>query len=243
MTAKQNRKWQMYGGTDPRDLPAYSTAEAARYLRIPFRTLHNWSFGFGSYAGRPLIRVADSDNYLLSFWNVAELHVLDAMRRYHGISPQKLRALISYMEETFDTVHPLVNEKMFSDGVYVFVERAGRLINATKAGQMALRQLIEAHLERIEQDAEGLAVRLYPFIRRKPSPGHDPQPAEPKLISLDPRIRFGRPVIAGTSIPTTEIAERFRAGDSLAELAKEYGRPPQEIEEAVRCEFELDSAA
>jgi uncharacterized protein (DUF433 family) len=66
---------------------------------------------------------------------------------------------------------------------------------------------------------------------------------EPKIISLDPRVRFGRPVIAGTSIPTAEIAERFRAGDDFSALADEYGRPQTEIEEAIRCELTLDSRA
>jgi uncharacterized protein (DUF433 family) len=29
------------------------------------------------------------------------------------------------------------------------------------------------------------------------------------------RIAFGRPVIAGTRIPTAEVAERFNAGDLI----------------------------
>jgi len=49
--------------------------------------------------------------------------------------------------------------------------------------------------------------------------------------------------MVGTSIPTDEIAERFRAGDTMAQLADEYGRPAQEIEEAIRCELTLDKAA
>lgn len=236
-------RWALYGGKDPRDVPSYVPWEAARYLRMPLRTLHNWCFGFSTYGGRPLIHVADPDGHKLSFWNVAELHVLDSMRRYHQISPQKLRRLIDYMEKTFDTQHPLINEQMVTDGVSVFVERAGRLINATRDGQLAMRQLLQAHLQRIEQDVDGLAVRLYPFVYGKPKPGDSKTTEAPKIISLDPRVRFGRPVIAGTSIPTVEIAERFQAGDSFESLAKEYGRPKAEIEEAIRCELTLDSAA
>ena len=61
--------------------------------------------------GRPMIRVADKEHFRLSFWNVAELHVLDSMRRYRQISPQKLRGLIDYLEDTLDTPHPLVKPK------------------------------------------------------------------------------------------------------------------------------------
>lgn len=86
-------------------------------------------------------------------------------------------------------------------------------------------------------------MRLYPFIR-KPDPALGTAGLEePRVIFLDPRIRFGRPVLLGTSIPTSEIAERFRAGDSFVSLAEEYGRPTKEIEEAIRCELTLDTAA
>jgi uncharacterized protein (DUF433 family) len=238
-------RWKMYGGKDPRDVASYSTWEAARYLRVPLRTVQNWAFGFGSYAGKPLIHAADAKRHQLSFWNLAELHVLSALRRYHGVSPQRLRRGIRYLEETIDGPHPLLTEKMLTDGVSVLIDQAGILINASKGGQVAMRQLIEAHLQRIDQDVEGLAVRLFPFVRQSPDKIESPTALmnEPKIISLDPRVRFGRPVIVGTSIPTAEIAERFRAGDSFAELAEDYGRPEKEIEEAIRCELTLDRAA
>ena len=244
-TETDSQRWALYGGRDPRDMASYTTGEAARYLRMPLRTVQNWSFGFGSYADKPLIRVADAKTHRLSFWNVAELHVLGALRRYHQISPMTLRRMIQYLERSFKSPHPLLTEKMLTDGISVFVEQTTGLVNASKDGQMAMRQLIEAHLQRIEQDVDGLAVRLFPFVRRS---AETSSPAallmqEPKVISLDPRVRFGRPVIAGTSIPTAEIAERFRAGDSFAALADEYGRPEAEIEEAIRCELTLDSAA
>ena len=238
-------RWHLYEGRDPRGLPAYTSSEAARYVRLPLRTVQNWSFGFRADGAAPLIHIADRQRHLLSFWNVAELHVLGALRRHHRISAVKLRNVIGYLEHTFESRHPLLTERMLTDGGSVFVEHAGALINATESGQLAMRQLIEAHLQRIEQDVDGLAIRLFPFVRHDPD---TPRPAEaltnePKLISLDPRVRFGRPVIAGTSIPTEEVAERFRAGDSLDQLAEEYGRPPQEIEEAIRCELTLDRAA
>jgi uncharacterized protein (DUF433 family) len=237
-------RWELYGGDDPRDLPSYTTADAARYLRLPLRTVQNWAFGFGSYGGQPLVRVADPRNHLLSFWNIAELHVLGALRRYHQIPPMKLRRVIQYLERTLDTPHPLLTERMLTDGVSVFVEQAQALVNASKDGQLAMRQLIEAHLQRIDQDVDGLAIRLFPFVRRSPETASTAAMLlqEPRIISLDPRVRFGRPVIAGTSIPTAEIAERFRAGDTLAALAEEYGRPEAEIEEAIRCELTLDAA-
>lgn len=240
-------RWAMYGGQDPRDVPAYATPEAARYLRMPLRTLQNWAFGYslsGNRSAKPLIQVADPAEHRLSFWNVAELHVLDSMRTVHGITVQNLRRLIEHLEYKFKTPHPLINERMFAGGGSVLVEKAGRLINATRDGQIVIQQVVEAHLRRIEVDIEGVASILYPFVRRKPDPNIKASlEQEPRIVSMNPLVRFGRPVIAGTGIPTAEIAIRFRAGDSTGELAEEYGRPQSEIEEAIRCELALDRPA
>jgi uncharacterized protein (DUF433 family) len=238
----------MYGGMNPREVPSYATWEAARYLRIPLRTVQHWTAGFHhvDHSGRrrfakPLVKIADPAHHLLSFVNIAELHVLDSLRYFHQVPSIKLRRLIEYLEETFKSDHPLVNEAMFAGGGKVFIERAEQLIEATQHGQIAFREVAEAHLERIDQDVDGLAIRLFPFIR-KPDPQMGREAMnEPRIIQIDPRIRYGRPVIAGTGIPTLEIAERFRAGDSFDALAEEYGRSPTEIQEAIRCELTLDT--
>ncbi len=64
-------------------MPAYTKAEASRYLRIPHRTLHDWVSGKRSSGGerqRPLVSMAEPSQHLLSFENLLELHVLAALR-------------------------------------------------------------------------------------------------------------------------------------------------------------------
>ncbi len=38
------------------------------------------------------------------------------------------------------------------------------------------------------------------------------------------------------------VAERFDAGESIEDLAADYDRPREEIEEAIRCELTRDAA-
>ncbi len=80
-----------------------------------------------------------------------------------------------------------------------------------------------------------MAARLYPFSRepRLKGPGIEEQS---KLVSIDPYVSFGRPVIVGSSIRTEIIAERFFAGDSMDDLVTDYRLTKAEIEEAVRYE-------
>ena len=43
-------------------------------------------------------------------------------------------------------------------------------------------------------------------------------------------------------IATAVIAERYKAGESVDQLAEDYGRNRLEIEEAIRCELPLEAA-
>jgi uncharacterized protein (DUF433 family) len=63
-----------------------------------------------------------------------------------------------------------------------------------------------------------------------------------KVVVVDPRVSFGCPVLAGTGIATDVIAKRYKAGDSIAELADDYDRSQSEIEEAIRCELYREAA-
>lgn len=228
-------------GQDPRDLPAYGVREAARYLRIPESTLRSWAFGryYPTEAGRkffkPLIATPDPNGPLLSFVNLVEAHVLDAIRRQHEISLGKIRRALDYLARQVRSRHPLADQQFETDGIDLFVQRYGQLINISQAGQLALRSLLQAHLRRIERDTVGFPIRLYPFTRKR-------QPEEPKFIVIDPYVSFGRPVLVGTGIATGVIAERYKAGESIDDLAKDYERGRLEIEEAIRCELEVEAA-
>ena len=114
----------------------------------------------------------------------------------------------------------------------LFISRFGTLISASQAGQVAMRDLLAGHLRRVEHDPSGLAIRLYPFTRKR---GLD----EPKNIVIDPYLAFGRPAVVGTGIATNIVAERYKAGESIDELAEDYGCERPQIEEAVRCELAL----
>jgi uncharacterized protein (DUF433 family) len=245
MTPSSRPAKDIYQGTDPRLIPAYTTVDAARYLRIPERTLFDWAFGYSYRTSKrerrhmaALIKVAATDHHLLSFTNLAELHVLDALRRVHRIRMNKIRQTILYMNRTLGTDHPLVHQDMWTDGLSVFIEHYGHLVNATQEGQLVMRQLVDAHLRRIDRDITGI-VRLFPLTRKR-SLAPNVIVDEPRVIAIDPRIAFGRPVILGSRIPTVEVAERFKAGESLEDLANDFRRPIEEIEEAVRVE--LDAA-
>lgn len=192
---------------------------------------------------RGLIHPASRNPLTLSFVNVVEAHVLEALRRQYGVSLSRIRRGVEYLEERLGTPHPLATQKMLTDGRSLFVEAAGidgreDLINASQHGQLAMRDLLALHLRRIEWDRQGRAARFFPFVGRRTATED-----APAVVALDPRVSFGRPIIARRGVPTAVIADRFQAGESIDDLAKDYGAEPFEIQEAIRCEFQRPRAA
>lgn len=227
-------------GADPRLSPAYSMGEAAHCLRMPEGTLRSWVAGRWypvagqSKRSRPLIHLDDPQRQYLSFINLAEAHVLAAIRRRHGVKLPKVRTALDYVKRQFHIERPLIDQTFQTDSLNLFVERYGDLINASREGQQAMKEIMSVYLKRIERDAKGLPIKLYPFTRDTES---DAAPkSDPRVVVMNPSVSFGRPVIAGTGIPVSSIYERYKAGDSVAELAQDFRLDISAIEEAIRCE-------
>ena len=226
-----------------RQTPAYPFVEAAHYLNLPVSTLRAWCVGQPySYRGeerqfRAIIKLDGSRGEGLSFLNLVEAHVLAAMRRIHGVPLPKVRKALDYVIEHLDVVRPLANVRFETDGVDLFVRQLNTLVNVSHHGQIAMEGVLQAHLKRIERDPAGVPIKLFPFTRTQAATD------APRPIEMDPRIAFGRPVLRGKGVPTAVLADRFKAGDRLQELAEDYETSTDEIEEAIRCELDRRAAA
>lgn len=53
-------------------------------------------------------------------------------------------------------------------------------------------------------------------------------------ITADPRVAFGKPVIAGTRLPVTLVLGQLAAGVSERDLRVEYGLRPEQLRAALR---------
>ncbi len=212
---------------DPRHTPLYSIPECARYLGLSAGTVRNWVTADCDVSS-PLIQPAGSDPRALSFVNLVEMHVMAALRRHHRVPMQRIRAGIKYLEHQLQVEHPLARRELLTDGFSIFTDHLDRLLNLSARGQLEMREIVHAYLQRVEHDDEiGLAVRLFPFTRG------DRQQA-PTLIVIDPTVSFGRPVVMGSGVRAEVIVDFFNAGETIADLADEYQLEPFQIEEAVR---------
>ena len=164
--------------------------------------------------------------------NLVEAFVLSGLRRKHRIDLYKIRIAIKSLQREFKSTHPLAEHEFQTNGVDLFVEHYGQLINVGRDGQLAMRSVLESYLTRVEHDPSGRAARLYPFIRLNGT-------EQPRNVVINPYVSFGKPVIAGTGLPTRVVAERFKAGDSIPQIAADYGRKEEEIDDAIRYELRV----
>jgi uncharacterized protein (DUF433 family) len=218
--------------SDPREMPAYSVGEASHYLGIPPSTIRAWVRGAARF--QRVLDLPKPQYALLSFFNLVEAHTLRSLRVVHGIDLKIIRDSLDYVKEKLGWERPLIQEKFKTDGVRLFVERLDKILDVAAQGQVVIKEVM-THLERIEWEDE-IAARLYPFTRVNTEDA-------PKNVLIDPRYSFGRPILRTSHVATAIIADRYKAGDSMDDLALDYGCTRLDIEEAVRCELPLKAAA
>jgi uncharacterized protein (DUF433 family) len=224
------------------DAPAYRIQEAADYLRLPAATLRAWAIGRnypvsdGMRRFQPIIEISDPEKGYLSFTNLVEAHVLSAIRRQHNISFHRVRDAVHFLRGKFGSNRPLIDQQFVTDGIDLFVEKLGGLVNVSRRGQGAMREILELHLRRIERNPMGVPIRLFPFTRSKP------ELQITGTVVIDPAVSYGRPIIRRLGVPTAMIAERYKAGECVDDLVADYGAERDEIEEAIRCELQVRAA-
>ncbi len=245
MATHNGNGFKIYGGRDPRELPAYPLDLAARLLLLPRDTLKAWVFGkvwFDRKEQRertffPLITPPEDSDQSLSFVNLVEAHVLKSIRRKHYVRMENVRTALAHLRDLHpEARHPLADIDLLAGGRDVFIREHSELLNLSMGKQIAM-EFLALYLSRIERNVKGLAVKLFPFLALPVRVGQKViEPDSNRVIAIDPYVSFGRPIINGTGISTDAIADRFWGGDDIDVLAKDFDRPLPEIQAALRYE-------
>jgi len=225
---------------DKRLEPAYSVEEAADFLRIPASTLYAWTIGRKKPSGgwyEPILRFVQDRR--LSFFDLAEAQVLRAAVE-RKVPLQQIRRGLEFLRERHPEQRPLLHYDFLTDGKFLLVsgmvgKKPGTdiVVNASTHGQLEWMELLKDHLQLLRGFDEHF--KLLGWDNKK-----KPNTIFPKtgghVVSITSGVYSGRPVVEGTRIPTTIIAERYKAGETIKELARDYHLSKEKIEAAISYE-------
>lgn len=222
----------IFGDRDPREVPLYTVTQAAAYLRMPASTLRTWTVGMDypaaqNRSGRfqSLIDLPAGAPVRLTFNNLIEAYVLHTLRRVREVPLTAVRRAIDNMRRELGLSRPLLTNQFLTDGYHIYVKQFGVLVDMTAGGgQRAMKELIGNSLQRIECDADGLAERLFPYLKNA---------GEPRSVVLDPDLSFGRLTMAGTGVAVDIVADLINSGETPARVAKEFGVKQSIVHQAV----------
>jgi uncharacterized protein (DUF433 family) len=235
----QEAKSSLYGQEHPADAMAYSLSDVWRYLRVspalvlmsvpPFRPI--W---LAAIAPPDLIVLPTaSDACTLPFRQLTQIHVLTVLGRWVATtedSPSYGRRLAEVVDEAGVGLQtPPSATAWKGEAGDRFVAAYLRRFRVNESFRPKLRELLDLHLDRIEWEDEQTPRRVFPFTRDDPR-------ESPRLVAIDPRVRFGKPSLLRRGLPTDVVRERFQAGESISLLADDFDLTVEEVEEVLRYE-------
>jgi uncharacterized protein (DUF433 family) len=210
-------------------VPAYRVVEAARYARTTQQTIGNWERLKGNRRAAITGREARES---LSYLQLIEVGVVAAMRK-SGVKLENIREAREYLCTKFDSKFPFAQYRFKTDGKKLVMDYdqivpadREKLIELNENGQLAWNQILSGLLQEFEYDNLGTVLTWRVAGVDNP-------------IRIDPRVAFGAPHVGG--IATWTLRARWKSGESVADIADDYGLSPDLVSAALRFEsVEID---
>jgi uncharacterized protein (DUF433 family) len=161
---------------------------------------------------------------LLSFYNLAEAHVLAATRYRHNVPFPAVRGAIDNLKPKLPagTLHPLLSHDFFTDGKNLFIKTLEETVDVSRE-QLSLKTIMDMFLERVIRDKDDNPFKVFPIV-----PG-----MAQKVVSMTFRVSSSRPVIDGTGVQVAIVLGRFKAGEEIESIADDFDIPVEKIRAAI----------
>jgi uncharacterized protein (DUF433 family) len=213
-------------GQDLRTVPTFTIPEAATQLAINARTMFSWYDG-----NDPILKASGSIGliHLLSYKDIEEAYRLYLLRERFGFSLQFLRRSMRTARTMFHSQHPLHRadavKECLKDLVFDKPARGAAPRTITSLGKNPGQQMVE---EVVDMFGERIVAGQFIFPWRFAKTDHDSRP-----VSMNPNIMSGRLVVLDTRIPVSVLLGGKRSGQSISEVANDYGLDSEIVEKAL----------
>ncbi len=199
----------------------YTLKQAARLTGLPTGRVREW---FGrSQLFRGEFEAVGNDR-VISFLDLIEVFVAGNLRQ-QGVSLQTVRKVYARLSEDLQTDHPFCRRELLTDGKNVFSRlqtgAGNEVVYDVLSKQGVFAKIIVPFLNSIEYNADQLAVRW----------------KIGKNVVIDPAVCFGAPIVESVGVPTSVLANAYRANaNDAAAVADFYRVQPKDVLAAVHFE-------
>lgn len=125
--------------------------------------------------------------------------------------------------------HALASKRLFTDGAEVLYDYASKRdetevmdLVVVRTQQRQFSDVVKGYLRRIDYGGDGWASSV-----QLPTYEHAD-------VVVDPNIAFGLPLVVKGGARVEDLVDRFQAGDSVAEIARDFDVPKGEVEDVIR---------
>lgn len=195
----------------------YTPAEAARYVRARPEAIVRWVHG--NAKGERVLRpeLESPDERIITFVDMVQALSIRAVRTQASRVPlQVIRDAVRMAEEEHGIDFPLARRHLlfyFDKAIFIKLDGRDDYIGVSRrvSGQHLLRPIVEPYLEEINFRQDGLAAAWTPMT------------ADDLSIRLDPKLRFGQPIVAPLNILASTLADAVIAEGSIEAAADAHG--------------------
>lgn len=205
----------------------YTMSEIAKILRLPYNKVYRWMKDywkkyFGSLYDEKYSWVIDGSR-VFNFHGFIEFYIMMQLAEA-GVRPQQILKAHAELCEIYQFEFPFalkeVLEKIHTDGRKIYIKTDQTIISLDGTRQFNL-DFIEMFFKNLEFNEEAVANRFWPL-------GKD------KSILMDPKRKFGHPLIGSNNIYPETIYEHYLAGDPVPYLAHIFDLSEKEVWDAIQ---------
>ncbi|MEO0981487.1 MAG: DUF433 domain-containing protein [Pseudomonadota bacterium] len=215
----------------------YTIPEATRLTGAGYETMRRWLLGYsykykGKFVEKPPIFEAEfgkiDGELIISFQDLIELLFVVRFRS-KKVKWGVIHEAFDKAKERFESNHPFSRLNYRTDGKRIFEDgesEKGRQFTDLNTDQIVFADFIDRTL------SKGIE-----FSNREASIWFPKFPS--KIIVLDPKRSFGRPIISRTGVPTEVIFAAYEADEDYSLVARDFDIRIQEVQSAVKFQQRL----
>lgn len=204
----------------------YTASEIAHILQIPYRKVHTWMVTYwdgklGKEFGSQYSWIVDNSR-AVSFHTMVEFYVMMQLGEA-GVKPKEVLKAHSQLATQYNTAFPFAQKKLLdgikTDGKSIFLTLGDITLSLDGSNQLNLN-IIKQFFKKLDFDGDEIASRFWPM-------GKD------SAVVIDPKRKFGHPIIDGHNIYPEVLYGHIKAGDPVDYIALIYEIPEKSVRDAM----------